>query len=47
MVEDAANRERSAVGEEVPIPTLPFWRNVVVAVPPKYATVAESWVVEA
>jgi len=41
-VEEAAKRERRAVGEEVPIPTFPLARKVVVAAPPKYATVAES-----
>jgi hypothetical protein len=34
-VDEAAKSERSAVGEEVPRPTLPFARNVVVALPPK------------
>ncbi len=41
-VEDATKSERTAVGEEVPIPTLPFERNVVVAAPPKYAMVEEN-----
>ena len=42
VVEDATNSERSAVGDEVPMPTLPLAKKVVVAVPPKEARVEEK-----
>jgi hypothetical protein len=39
--------ERRAHGEEVPTPTNPVPRIVVVPVVPKYAVPAESWVLDA
>jgi hypothetical protein len=39
--------ERNAHGDDVPCPMNPFEKKVVVAVPPKYACVAEICVVEA
>ena len=47
VVEEATKSERSAVGDVVPIPTLPLAKKVVDAVPPNCARVAERLVVDA